>query len=127
MIMAGFTDVWATFRVFRGIEVAEVLKLVILFHVVKDRLTLPVSCFEIAMFWALLGDLDFTVLCAKLGINFFLAFRTDAFGFTQNSSTPAIASIINANISSIIVMVTMRSYLRIPATVEADVNKRIAE
>jgi len=127
MVMAGFTDVWATLRVFGCIKVAEVLKLVIFFHVVKDWWALPVCCFEFSVFWALFGDLDFTVLCAKLGINFFLAFRTDTFGFTQNSSTPAIASIINANISSIIDMVTMRSYLRIPATVEADVNKRIAE
>lgn len=94
---------------------------------VKDWLALPVCGFEFAMFWALFGDLDFGVLCAKLGINFFLAFRTDAFGFTQIWSTPAIASTINAKGSSIIDMVTMRSYLRMLAIVVAEVNKRMAE
>ena len=66
----------------------------------KDGFALPVGCFEFAMFGALFGDLDFAVCCVKLGINFLLAFRTDAFGFTQIIAPPAIASTIKAKVAA---------------------------
>ncbi len=94
---------------------------------VKDGLALPVGGFEVAVFGALLGNLDFAILAVELRVYFLLAFRTDAFSFTHYSSTPRIASTISAKISSIIDMVTMRSYLRILATVVADVKRRMAE
>ena len=126
--MAGFANVGATFGVFGGVEVAEVLELVVFSHVVKDWLALPVGCFEFAVFGALFGDLDFAACLTKLGINFFLAFWTDAFGFTQSGSNhPTTASTISAKGSSIIDIVTMRSYLRIFAMVEAEVNRRAEE
>lgn len=49
----------------------------------KDRLALPVGGFEVAVFGALFGDLDFAVYFFELGVDFLLAFRTDAFCFTQ--------------------------------------------
>ncbi len=94
---------------------------------VKDGFALPVGGFEVAVFGALFGYLDFAVYVAELGVYFLLAFRTYTFGFTQLSSTPARPSAINAKGSSIIDMVTMRSYLRIFCTVDPEVNKRTAE
>ena len=62
MLVAGFTFVWATFRVFGCVEVAKVLELVVFFHVFKDGFALPVGGFEIAVFRALFGDLDFSIV-----------------------------------------------------------------
>ena len=109
------------------VSVAQILKLVILLHVVPDGRALPVGGLEFAVFWALFGDLDFAVYVCEFSVNLFLAFRTDAFGFTHYSSTPVIPSTINAKGKSIMDMVTMRSYLRISPTVEADVKRRRAE
>ena len=57
--MAGFTNVWAAFWVFWGVEVTEVLELVVFAHMIKNWDALPVGCFEFAVFGALFGDLDF--------------------------------------------------------------------
>ncbi len=62
MLIAGFAIVGATFRVFGCVEVAEVLELVVFFHVLKDGFALPVGGFEIAMFRALFGNLDFSTV-----------------------------------------------------------------
>lgn len=94
---------------------------------VPDWWALPMGCLEFAMFGALFGNLDFAVYVRELGVNLFLAFGTDAFGFTHYSSTPVIPSTINAKGSSIMDMVTMRSYLCMLATVEANVKRRRAE
>lgn len=94
---------------------------------VKDLFALPMGCFEFAVLGALFGDLDFAVLVAELSIYFLLTFGADTFGFTQCRSTPTIASVISAKMSSIIDMVTIRSYLRMSVTVEAVVNSRMAE
>ena len=66
---------------------------------------------KVAVVGALFGELDFAVLVAELGINFFLAFGADAFGLAHINH-PTIASTIRARGRSIIDMVTMRSYLR---------------
>ena len=122
--MACFTDVWAALWVFGGVEVAEVLELVVFAHVIKNWNALPVGCFEIAVFGALFGDLNFAAYFAEFRVNFLLAFWADAFGFTQSSNHPTTASTMRARGSSIIDIVTIRSYLRISAMVEADVNRR---
>jgi len=123
--MAGFANVGAAFGVFGGVEVAEVLELVVFAHMVKYGVALPVGCFEVAVFGAFFGDLDFSACLTKLGIYLFLAFWTDAFGFTQSGNNhPTTASTISARGSSIIDIVTIRSYLRIFSMVEAEVNRR---
>lgn len=127
MVLAGFADVGATVGVFRGIEVAEVLELIVFLHMAEDGFALPVGSFEVTVFGALLSDLDFIVDVGEVGIDFLLAFGADAFCLTQIKSTPAIASTISAKGSSIMDIVTMRSYLRMFVTVDADVNKRREE
>ena len=91
-----------------------------------DFWALPVGSFELTVFGTLLGDLDFAINLCKLSINFFLAFRTDALCF-GHINPPSVASIINANGRRIIDIVTMRSYFRTFAVVEADVARRIEE
>ena len=62
MVGAGFAFVWAALGVFGCVEVAEVLELIVFLHVIKDGLALPVGGFEVAVFGALFGDLDFAVV-----------------------------------------------------------------
>jgi hypothetical protein len=62
-----------------------------------------------------------------LGVNFFLAFGANAFGFAYISHPPSTASTIKAKGSKIIVIVTKRSYLRMFWIVEPDVIKRTEE
>lgn len=126
MVLAGLTNVGAAIGVFGRIKVAEVLELVIFLHVTEDRLTLPVGSFKIAVFGALFGNLDFAVDIGKLSIDFLLALWADAFCFAHINH-PTMASTIRARGSNIIDIVTIRSYLRMLATVDADVNNLIAE
>ena len=91
---------------------------------IVDGYALPVGGFEFAVFGALLGYLDFAVRLRELGVDFFLAFGADAFGFAH-INPPRTASTINAKGRRIIDIVTMRSYLRTFCTVEAEVTKRI--
>ena len=100
--------------------------MIVFLHVVVDWDALPVGCFEFAVFWALLCDLDFSVCLRELGLNFLLAFGADAFGFTHINH-PRTASTMSASGSSIIDIVTKRSYLCISAMVELDTNKRMEE
>ncbi len=100
--------------------------MVILLHVFKNGFALPMGSFKVSMFGALFCDLDFAACVVQLSVDFLLAFRTDAFGFAYISH-PTIPSTMSANGSSIIDIVTNRSYLRISATVEADANRRMAE
>jgi hypothetical protein len=51
--------------------------------VTKDGLALPVGGFEVAVFGALFGDLDFAVLVFELCVDFLLAFGADAFCSTH--------------------------------------------
>jgi hypothetical protein len=95
-------------------------------HVIKDICALPVSCFEISVFGALLGELDFSVGLCQLSVYFFLAFRTDAFCFGHRTP-PSVASIINANGRRIIDMVTIRSYFRTLDVDEAEVARRMEQ
>ena len=128
MVMAGFADVWATFGVFGCVEVAEVLELVIFFHVVKDGLALPVGCFEIAMFGALFGDLDFAVCLFELGIDFLLAFRTDAFGFTQLIvALQRLLQLLMLRVAASSTWLRCAHIYVCSQLLYADVNKRIAE
>ena len=60
-VVAGFTFVWAAFRVFGCVEVTEVLELVVLLHVIVDGYALPVGGVEFPMFGALFGYLDFAM------------------------------------------------------------------
>lgn len=126
MFIAGFTFVGATVGVFRRVEVTEILELVIFLHVVVYWCALPVGSFEFTVFEALFCDLDFAVGFPQLRVYFLLAFGTDAFGFAH-SNHPRIASTMRASGSSIIDIVTKRSYLRISAMVEVDTNKRTEE
>jgi hypothetical protein len=95
--------------------------------VIVNGCALPVRSFEFAVFGALFGDLNFSVELGKLGVNFLLTFRTDAFSFAQINQPPRMASTINAKGNRIIDIVTNRSYFRIFAIVEAEVIKRIEE
>lgn len=122
MIAAGFTFIRATLRVFRRIQIAKILELIKCLHMTIDFWTLPMSGFELAMFGALFGNLDFFVGLCKLCIYFFLAVGADALSL-GHSIPPSIASIINASGNKIIDMVTIRSYLRTLVIDEADVAK----
>ena len=126
MIVAGFTDVGATLGIFGCVEVAEVLVLVVFLHMLKDWDTLPMCRFKVAVLGALFANLYFAACLPNLGVNFLLAFRTNAFRFAH-SNQPTTASTMSARGSSIIDMVTKRSYLRIFATVEAEMNRRREE
>jgi len=61
VFVAGFAFVRAAFWVFRGVQITEVLELIISLHMVEDGRALPVSGFEFAVLWALLGDFYFAV------------------------------------------------------------------
>ena len=61
MVIAGFTDIGAAFRVFWSVQVAKVLKLVIGLHVIEDTWALPMSSFKSSMIGALFCDFDFAV------------------------------------------------------------------
>ena len=126
MVMACFAYVWAALRVLFSIQVAEVLKLVILLHMFENGFALPMGGFKIPVFGALFSDLDFATYVMDLCVYFLLAFGTYAFSFAY-SSHPMIPSTMSASGSSIIDIVTNRSYLRISTMVEAETNKRIAE
>lgn len=100
--------------------------MVIFAHVVKDGGTLPVGGLKVAMVGALFCDLDFAVFVAELGVDFFLTLRADAFGLAHINH-PTMASTIRARGSSIIDMVTMRSYLRTFCTVDPEMKRLIEE
>ncbi len=61
MVSAFLADVWTALWVFWGIQVAEVLELIIRLHMCEDGFALPVDSFEGAVFWAFLADSYFAV------------------------------------------------------------------
>ena len=126
MFVAGFTFIGAAIGVFRRVEVAKILELVVFLHVVVYRCALPVRSLELAMFEAMFCNLDFAVGFPQLGVYFLLAFRTDAFGFAHINH-PRTASKMSASGNSIIDIVTKRSYFRIFCRVELEVNSRADE
>ncbi len=96
---------------------------------IEDAWTLPMSSFESSVVSALFCDFNLFVDFTQLGINFFLALRAHALRLAH-SNPPIIglsASIISANGSRIIDMVTIRSYFRTRKAVETEAANRIEE
>ena len=128
MIIAGFTDVRAAIRVCWGIWIFKIPEKIEFFREIKDAWALPVSSRKSSVLLASLGNQNFVVYLGQFCIYFLLAHGTDALGLLHTSPpiTGERASTINASGSRIMDIVTIRSYLRTFAGVEADVMMRIA-
>jgi hypothetical protein len=129
MIIAGFADVRATIRIFRIGGISKIFEEVEFLGEVEDAGALPVSRRKSSVLLTGLDNQNFTICPYQFGIYFLLTNWTDALGFLHTSPpiTGERASTINASGSRIMDIVTIRSYLRTFAGVEADVMMRIDE
>src|SRR3989304_3932869 len=127
MIVAGFADVRATIRIFWRVCISKIFKEIEFLGEVEDAWTLPVSRRKSSVLLTVFGNEDFAIFLGQFRIYFLLALWTDAFCLFQTSPpiTGERASTINASGSRIMDIVTIRSYLRTFAGVEADVMMRV--
>jgi hypothetical protein len=108
-----------------AVGVVEVPEVVVTFGKIVDFWALPVGNCEVTVVFAVFIHYDFVIFLGQRSVDFFMAYRTDAFGLGHMS--PQInadsASIIRAIGNKIIDIVTILSYLRTLAIVESEVTR----